>query len=184
MVMSPSFGVPPALQPVVTLARRAQQLRALPQVPVDPHAGLLQTQHVAAESSLALLLLILDPWLDPPRPDHMVSVTDQLAVALRALTNVLTTDTPQDVGAPFLSNQIQRHCVLPAPRAVLAVQATVLVVLAALADGAMQVVVSLPRSCAAQVILEVQTDVAGLAGAASGVEHERLKHWLVEIGGA
>lgn len=113
MVMCPSFGVPPALQPAVTLARRAHQLRALPHVSLDPHLGLLHAQHVAAESSVALLLLILEPSLDPPPPDRMVSITDQLAVALRPVTNVLTTDTPQDVGAPVVSNQIQRRSSYP-----------------------------------------------------------------------
>ena len=182
--MNLSSGLPPALLPVVTLARRAQLLRALPQVPLDPHAGVLHAQHVAAESSVALLLLILDPWLSPPRPDQLVSITDQLAVALRAVTNLLTSDTAPDVGAPLLSNQIQRDCRLPAPRVVMAVQVTLLVVLSALADGAMQVVVALPRSSAAQVILEVQTDTAGIAGAAAEADHDHLTRWLVEIGGS
>lgn len=182
MGISLSSGLPPALQPVVALARRAHQLRALPQVPLDPHLGLLHAQHVAAESSVALLLLILEPWLDPPQPDRMISITDQLAVALRAVTNVITTETPQDVGAPLLSNHIQRLCLLSAPVAVVAVQATLLVVLSALADGAMQVVVSLPRSQESQVILEIQTDAAGIAGTTYGADHDRLKHWLMAIG--
>jgi hypothetical protein len=110
-----------------------------------------------------LLLQVTEPLTSLLTLEQPVSLTDRLALTLAALTGLLDAATPLDVPRPLVSNQAQRACRVPFAQATVALQTTLALVLAALADDALQIVVLLPQAGPAGLVLEVESDTAGIA---------------------
>jgi hypothetical protein len=155
-----------ALPPALELARRLFKQRQLHLVTAaladDPEQAALRVL-IAAEHTVGLILPLTEPLTSPLTVDQSVSLTDRLALTLGALTGLLDAATPLDVPRPLVSNQAQRACVLPFAQATVALHVTVALVLAALTDDALQIVVLLPSADVDGVVLEVESDTAGIA---------------------
>ncbi|PLS77285.1 MAG: hypothetical protein CYG59_24575 [Chloroflexi bacterium] len=176
----------PALPAVCHLVHRTYQLRQhallTMGLDLDPETT-AQLDRAAAEHSVALLLQAAEPIFNLLPPAQPVSLTDRLAVALSALDGLARASTPTDICRPTVSNQVQRVCIVPAQTARLAVQATLAVVLAALADDALQMVVTMPRAVDGSVLIEVESDTFGITSPTQQIERERVVVALAAVHG-
>lgn len=159
----------PALLPMCHLVHRTyhfrQQNLLTRELEVDPEAA-ARIDQAAAEHSVGLFLQVVEPMYNPMPDEQPVSFTERLGLALSALDGLTRASTPADVCRPTLSNQVQRVCIVPIGTARLVVQATLAVALAALADAALQIVITMPRAGDDGLCIEVESDTAGIASSA------------------
>ncbi len=176
----------PAVPQVFNLVRhqyQLQQQRTLTtSLAPDPQAQALVAS-AAAMSSVGLLLQVIEPLVDRTPCDHPTAFNERLALVLSALDGFLRAATPPDVCVPTISNQVQRQCLLPSALTTAAVQATLVLVLAALTDDALQIVVTMPRATEGGIQIEVETDTAGIASPALQADRDRVEDALHVVHG-
>jgi hypothetical protein len=137
----------------------------------------------ASEASLTLLLdYVLAPLLAPPSTVH---VTEQLQLAVRVLATLMQSATPLDQAVPQIRVTPGRRCLLPSRAAATLVQVTLAVLGTALRDAALFLVVALPQPRDGALVVEVEADVAGLAGEDDEARCVRgqLVGYLAAVGG-
>ncbi len=177
----------PALPQVCHLVHRTYQLRQHTMLTMglalDPETT-AQLDRAAAEHSVALLLQAAEPIFNPLPPAQPVSLTDRLALSLSALDGLTRASTPTDVCRPTVSNQVQRVCYVPVEIVRIAVQATLAVVLAALADDALQIVVTMPHAADGGLLIEVESDTSGITSPTQQIERDRVVVALRSVRGA
>lgn len=122
----------------------------------------LRRNYAASEASL---LLLLDYGLGPlwDRRDDAINVAEQIPQVVRLLATLMAHATPVDQVVPQLRVSPGRRCVLPPPVGHLLVQVALAVLVAALRDGALLLVVRMPRD-ADGVTIVVEMDAAGVLG--------------------
>lgn len=167
----------PALLPMCHLVHRTyhfrQQNLLTRELELDPEAA-ARIDQAAAEHSVGLFLQVVEPMYNPMPDEQLVSLTERLGLALSALDGLTRASTPADICRPTLSNQVQRVCIVPIGTARLAVQATLAVALAALADAALQIVITMPRAGDDGLCIEVESDTAGIVSRACSAEYDHV----------
>lgn len=176
----------PALLPMCHLVHRTyhfrQQNLLTRELELDPEAA-ARIDQAAAEHSVGLFLQVVEPMYNSMPDEQVVSLTERLGLALSALDGLTRASTPADICRPTLSNQAQRVCIVPVGTARLVVQATLAVALAALADAALQIVITMPRAGDDGVCIEVESDTAGIASSAQHALYARVDDALRSING-
>jgi hypothetical protein len=154
----------PALMPTLELVRRhARERRQQALHGCRFYDEAMQRHYTASEASLTLLLEhVLGPLLEP-RGD-LVNAAEQVYLAVRALDALVHAATSPDQAVPQLCVVQTPRCLLPAREAALLVQVTLAVIQAALLDGALFLVVTMPRRVATAVLVEVESDAPGIGG--------------------
>lgn len=153
-----------ALMPTLELVRRhARERRHRMLHGSSFYDETVQRNYTASETSLTLLVEhVLRPVLEPRC--ETVNVSDQLQLAVRVLDALIQAVTPPDQAVPHIRVGQSRRCLMPEREAVLLVQVTLAVIQAALLDDALFLIVSLPRQADGQVVVEVESDTAGIVG--------------------
>lgn len=178
--------LPLAIEPLYRLVHQHFVVRQQPGMVQALETELPETllrRCIAAESSVALLLPILTELLAPLPADQNVALAEHLALWLRTLDGLLANDTPCDAVAPRITTQVQRQHMMPAQMASLLVQATLVVVLSALADEAKWIIVSTPRTPRGGVQITIEADAAGLDAGINDGLRDQIAECLCGVGG-
>ncbi|NNJ12200.1 hypothetical protein EKD04_017865 [Chloroflexales bacterium ZM16-3] len=180
--------IPPAavaaLLPTLELVRRHARDRRQIMHGVGFYDETLRRDYAASEASLTLLLdHVLGPLLD--RRDDAINVAEQIPLAVRLLAALTQHATPVDQAVPQVVATPGRRCMLPQPAGTLLVQVALAVLVAALLDGALLLVVTMPRHADGGALVVVEADAAGVAGTDAEARslHAQLVACLATVGG-